>query len=220
MPQPNTEFEEEIIMLAKIGDATKLHLASKSEKRLQANMFTKEGNKFRIRKTIKANQQPYYTLTTKRYIKSEGSTKKCLERESDISVDTFNNLILNTAEDIVSYTRYFFPLEHLKTEKDGIEIQIPLKNRGLYWEVDVFQKEDDTASEWVKIEIEVQRFVEILAENDIQINGSFATCLKMSDLPFLPKKVIVVSEESDDPDRKALIDYIFQNEFQVKVKRK
>ena len=220
MPQPNTEVEQEIIILAKMGDPTQLSKASRYESRIQANIFTKEGNKFRIRKSVRSNNPPYFTLTTKRYTDSGGITKKCIERTTEISPDTFNNLILNTAEDITAYTRYFFPIETLTFQKDGNDVQISLKGKKIYWEVDVFQKEDDTNSEWVKIEVEVQDFIPILEENNIDINGTFETCLKMSNLPIKPKDIIVVSEKSNDPDRNALIDYIFQNEIQVKIRRK
>lgn len=87
-------------------------------------------------------------------VKIKGSAEMgCMETESDISMDTFNQMRKLAVGGYIK-NRY----------------SIPSKIEGLIWEVDVFQNHSGQPHPWVKIDLEVKSLADPIPNFPIKIN--------------------------------------------------
>lgn len=199
--------ETEIVIYSEIGDMTGLDLADSKETHFQIESNFVNGNKTRVRKTIK-NDQVNYIFTIK--IKDKNSQiSKCEELNLDVD-ETFFNTFFKTSDRIVQKYRYTFNKE-IKLSINGKEIIIP----NIDYQVDVFFKKGYgvkgcTICDWCKIDIEIDKINEYL-ESNYPNEENVKLAINISELPFKPKKSIVSSDCTDTKKQK--IKELWDNEF-------
>ena len=210
----HTQSEQEIEILAKITEPDGLAQAFAIEKQIQAQIRTKLGA-IRVRKTTtfaesgEENDDAKYVLTTK-FKESVDGIKSNTETDVDINEDIFKQF-LSVAETYMNKTRYKFRVEKLEVTVGETVHQLDTKD--LIFEVDTFVKADGSMSHYCKIDLEVQglkeQFVQLgITASDLKYN------LKVGALPFKPTN-LVLNDGSDDPEKKALISKIYDNEFMI-----
>lgn len=199
--------ETEIVIYSEISNINGLELADSKEKHFQLETNFINGDKCRVRRTIK-EEDINYTFTIK--IKNKDSNiSKCEELEKEVD-ELFFKTFFKTSDNIVQKIRYTFN-RSISIIINGEKIIIPDIN----YEVDVFFKKDYgvrgcLVSDWCKIDIEIDKVISYLEENrpgdeDIEIS------LNISDLPFKPKNSILASNCTDKEKEK--IKELWKNNF-------
>lgn len=206
------EEEEEITIYAKIGNMEGLSQASMIEPQEQAEIKTSKG-RIRIRKISLNGRQPVYELTTKRPI-AIGALRRDRERTKKINEDVYS-MFMDVAPDFMSKTRYVFKAEQLRIKRG--EMEATIQTNELSFEVDVFTKGDGSISPWCKIDIETQKIREILEKNNVTVD-QIKLVASISKLPFAPDHIVIDNKADPNPERKALIRAIYENEFLIKKK--
>ena len=210
----HTQSEQEIEILAKITEPDGLAQAFAIEKQIQAQIRTKLGA-IRVRKTTtfaesgEENDDAKYVLTTK-FKESVDGIKSNTETDVDINEDIFKQF-LSVAETYMNKTRYKFRVEKLEVTVGETVHQLDTKD--LIFEVDTFVKADGSMSHYCKIDLEVQGLKEQFVQLGITASD-LKYSLKVGALPFKPTN-LVLNDGSDDPEKKALISKIYDNEFMI-----
>lgn len=189
------EVEQEL--LVRVVDLTELDKAQKTEfhEQWEISVPKSEGNatslRSRIRKTLTAlTESPVYVHTTK--TKEENSSWN-----DEVSIPTTEphfNQYRAAAESGMIKERFFFPIEN---QAEGTE--------PLVWELDMYPIDhtepfDRKYKQWARLEIE---------------NIPEGTALP--ELPIAVAEVIIISD-SNTPEEKEKIDFLFKNEFLSKNK--
>lgn len=209
-----SQSEQEVEILAKITNPDGLAQAFAIEKQIQAQIRTKLGV-IRVRKTTtfaksgEENDDAKYVLTTK-FKEHVDGIKSNRETDADISEDIFQQF-LSVAETYMNKTRYKFHVEKLEVTVGDQVHQLDTKD--LVFEVDIFTKADGSISTYCKIDLEVQGLADQFEKYGITAND-VKYSIKIGTLPFKPTD-FVLNDGSDDPDKKALISKIYENEFMI-----
>lgn len=204
-----TKRENELVVYAKITNPDGLREALAYEQHEQASIKTPLGS-IRIRKIVTEGKDPYFEITSKKKI-SDGTTQDSIEITKRISEDVYN-LFMNACDKFMSKTRYIFKAEKITVKQNKMVAAIEVKDINI--EVDVFSKPDGGTSEWCKIDIELDKLREIIESNNIQIKDIKLTAI-ISKLPFRPNTVVLDDKTDENPDKKALIDALYEKEFLI-----
>lgn len=199
--------ETEIVIYSEIGNMTGLDLADSKETHFQIESNFDNGNRCRVRKTIR-NENIDYIFTIK-IVDKNSQISKCEELDKEVDEEFFKTFF-KASDRIIQKYRYTFNKD-IKINLEGKEIIVPNIN----YEVDVFFKkgygvQGCVISDWCKIDIEIDKINEYLESNypdlkDIKLSVS------ISDLPFKPKKSILSSDCTDLKKQK--IKELWDNEF-------
>ena len=202
--------ETEIVIYSEIGDMTGLDLADSKETHFQIESNFINGNKCRVRKTIK-NENIDYLFTIK--IKDKDSEiSKCVELNTVVDEEFFKTFF-KTTDRIIQKYRYTFTRD-IKLNIEGKEVTVP----NIAYQVDVFFKKGYGVkgciiSEWCKIDIEIDKINDFLEKNYPNQSITKLT-VNISDLPFKPKKSILSSDCSEEKEQK--IKELWDNEYIIK----
>ena len=208
----DTTIETEIVIYSEIGEMSGLDLADSKEIHFQLESNFDNGNRCRVRKTIKDSKVDY--VLTIKVLDKNSEISRCEELEKEVDEEFFKTFF-KISDRIVQKYRYIFNRE-IKINRDGKEIIIPNIN----YEVDVFFKkgygvESCVISNWCKIDIEIDRINEYLEKSYPDLKDLKLT-VSISDLPFKPKKSILSSNCTDIKKQK--IKELWNNEF-VTIKK-
>jgi hypothetical protein len=210
----SSQSEQEVEILARISNPDGMAQAFAIEKQIQAQIRTKLGA-IRVRKTTtfaesgEENDDAKYVLTTK-FKENVDGIKSNTETDVDINEDIFKQF-LSVAETYMNKTRYKFRVEKLEVTVGETVHQLDTKD--LIFEVDTFVKADGSMSHYCKIDLEVQSLKEQFVQLGITASD-LKYSLKVGALPFKPID-FVLNDGSDDPEKKALISKIYDNEFMI-----
>ena len=203
----NTTVETEIVIYSEIGDMSGLDLADSKETHFQLESNFDNGNRCRVRKSIR-NETVDYIFTIK-VIDKNSEISKCEELNKEVDEEFFKTFF-KVSDRIIQKYRYTFNKD-IKINAEGKEIIVP----NIKYEVDVFFKKGYgikgcVISDWCKIDIEIDKINEYLESNypdlkDIKLSVS------ISELPFKPKKSILSSDCTDMKKQK--IKELWDNQF-------
>ena len=205
--KPNPETE--VAIFAKMTNPEGLKEADHVEHHEQLEGPSVEGGRFRCRKTT-TGESVTYVLTMKTKGKS-GIAGIAGSLEYDLVIDERFYVafrLLSTKR--LDKTRYVFHGKETTLNSGGDGPPLP----PVKYEVDVFTKQDGTASEWVKIDIELDGIIAKLKETGQNPDDASLT-LKVSHLPFQPKGGFIAKQAT--PEQKQILDHIWDNEFNLPV---
>ena len=144
--------EIEYVFYARLVDTGILEKATNKEEleqwevRIEKTDENASSGRIRIRKTIE-NGETTYVMTTKTLGQYVGELKKEIEVSNPSSEDAFKQFKL------------FAPYGMKKTR-----YTLPVGQSDLVWEIDIHKLEDDSDSEWVRIELEVEKELETVPQ--------------------------------------------------------
>lgn len=203
------DVETEATIYAKMTDPSGLENADDFEQHEQLEGYSVEGGRFRCRKTTRGDDVKY-VLTLK--VKNHGVGIAGIDGNLEYNVEVdeaFYNGFKNVSKKRLVKTRYVFHGKGTSLDSSPETILPPVK-----YEVDVFKKLDGCTSEWVKIDIELDKVIFKLKESGKDINDSKLR-LKISHLDFKPVEGFIADQAS--PEQKEILDHIWENEFNLPV---
>lgn len=185
--------EREITLYAKVGDYNGFKDAERNENIQELSTRIEGKGKFRARKYVSENGTSY-----KAGVKgnSTGDTvKKAIDEETSVSAAYFEaNRLL--ADQMTIRDRFTFNGSTAKVTIKGETIAVP----PVEYQVDVFLRFDGRESEWIKIDIELDKFYDAIKgiegfTEDVDIT------LSVAHLPFKPQEVFIACKENSDEQR-------------------
>lgn len=203
---PPKQREDEVVIYARITELDGLKKAVSKEVQEQWEVKTPKG-RFRVRKATKEGLESVYTLTIKTKDSASGINGGT-EVEQVIDSETFE-AFRHIAEVGMIKDRYVFNVTKIGIKTDDGVVDIPPKD--IFFEVDVFPKEDGTYHEWCKIDLEVTALLKTLKE---QGHSDIDLRITVSDLPFKPGGAIVDSAAT--PTQKEKIHKLYDECFLTK----
>jgi hypothetical protein len=206
----HTQKEVEVVIYAKITNPEGLAEAYSVEQHEQAQVKTSKGS-VRIRKITTEGKEPYFEMTSKQKLQDD-KAQSSIETTKRISSDVYE-LFLTVCENYMSKTRYIFKAETINVKVGDMTAQIKAKD--MNYEVDVFSRADGNQSEWCKIDLEIDNLRNLLEENNLNIED-IKLIASIGKLPFKPNHVVIDDGSDEDPDKRALITALYQNEFLIK----
>lgn len=202
--------ESEVVIYAKIGDFQGLDKASKKVRHHQIESEFSNGQRCRVRK-IEDDGKETYEYTYKLKINTEADMSVNKEFTVEVDKEFFDNFKYVGNKQVIK-DRYIFNSENVELVymdgEDRKTISIP----NVMYEVDVYEKEDGSFSEYCKIDVEVDNIINFLNKEypelkDIKLN------IKISHLPFVPENPILSTDES----KKEFLSNLWDNEFNRKI---
>ena len=204
------EKEQEVVFYCKLGNPQGLAQAFDHEWQEQAQIKAPSG-RIRIRKTVKDGAQPMFELTTKHMVNHHGVIE--MDETTVPIIEEVYDRFMSVCDEKWNKTRYRFKMERIYVSGEHGENMVEAKD--MFYEVDVFTKQDGTTSQWVKIDVEIQNLIPQLKaagfkDSDVKLK------IRLSKLPIEPKD-IVFDNRDGDRDRAALINELYQHEFPIKL---
>lgn len=185
--------EREITLYAKVGDYNGFKDAEHSMNIQELSTLIEGKGKYRARKYVGENGSSYKAGIKS---KSTGDTvKKAIDEETSVSAAYFEATRL-LADQMTIRDRFTFKGSTAKVNIKGTTIAVP----PVEYQVDVFLRFDGRESEWIKIDIELDKFYDAIKgiegfTEDIDIT------LSVAHLPFKPQEVFIACKENSDEQR-------------------
>lgn len=192
--------EEEITVFARVGDFNGFKNADGVANIQELSTLIPGRGKYRARKITDGNG----TIFTAN-VKSEGSgdvVRTSLDEEAPVTAAYFE-AARTLADRLIVRDRFVFNGSTASLVVGGKEVLLP----AIDFQVDVFHRFDGRESEWVKIDIEVERLLAALRSMGKDVNAMDLT-IKVSHLPFKPQQAFIVSSENS-PEELSLIKKIW-----------
>lgn len=208
------KLETEVVVYCKIGDMEALNQCSRKEHHYQIESSFKNGTRCRVRKVSNEGKDEYF-FTMKVKTKDEENPSIEANREFTIEIDKdFFEGFKAAAERALDKVRYIFNSKEvtLSFDDNGQTKEVVIPN--IEYEVDVYQKEDGTTSEWCKIDIEVDNILNYIHRQHPELKDINLT-VKVSHLPFKPSNSILSVTATEEQKKK--IDKLWE-EFTQTVK--
>lgn len=193
--------EEEITIFAKVGDFNGFAKADSSSNIQELSTLIPGRGKSRHRK-ISDGDGTHYIANIKGF--GQGDVVKTALDEDIASTAAFYEAGRMLADRLVIRDRFVFTGSTACLTIGGKEVMVP----PIDFQVDVFHRFDGRESEWVKIDIEVNRLMDALRsmgkdKSDLELE------IRVSHLPFLPQDAFIVSDKNT-PEEKALVKKIWE----------
>lgn len=190
------KLETEVAIYAKIGDLHELEACDHKEFQEQLETEFKNGVRCRTRKTTSMDGASSYEYTYKLKTKNDNAAQTLIEH-SVIVDEAFHEDFKQVAERLLTKTRYIFNSKQvaLKFYEGDLEKEVIIPN--IKYEVDVYTKEDGTACDTCKIDVEVDSVLAFLSKEYPNLD-KFNLTLKISHLPFAPFDPIFGHTENKD----------------------
>jgi hypothetical protein len=212
--QNKSNNETEIAIYAHIGDMNGLSHAVSTihQEQLETEFFN--GVRCRVRKEV-IGTGTTYTLTYK--VKQENTGVVSSNKEYNASVDSdFFEGFRHVAKKRIKKTRYIFnsrlvQFELVPTIGETVVLTLPQ----VIYEVDVYQKVDNTSSEWCKIDIELDGILAAIPKDLNMTSKEIKAVIKISHLPFKPIHGMLNSSENSKT--KTIISKIWDEEWNLPV---
>lgn len=208
--QPKKNSEVEIAIYAKITDMEGLKQASEviQQEQLESEFFN--GVRCRVRKETKGTDTTYeFTYKVK---KNNGAAVSSND-EYNLAIDeNFFEGFRNVAKKRVKKTRYIFKsksVEFTIIRENGERAIVTLPS--ITYEVDVYNKKDNTTSTWCKIDVELDTILPIIGKHSE--GKPVKIVVKVSHLPFKPMDSILGT--TTDPDKKTVLGKIWDTEWNL-----
>lgn len=202
--------ETELVIYSKITNHDGFSKANAKENHIQLSSKFKNDVGCRIRKTTK-NDKVDYLFTFK--LKDKESNIQTSEEFNTPVDETFFEGFKKVCDVYTDKTRYIFISDKNElTFTEGEEKRVITIPNVLY-EVDVFNKEDGTVSDWCKIDIEVDTILNFLEKNHPELKN-IKLNIKVSHLAFSPTDSIIDSDKT--ADQATFISSLWDNEFNIK----
>lgn len=206
--QTSEKSEREIVIYAKIGDASGLEQAQRAERHIELHASFTNGTRSRIRKTVKGDSSSI-VYTVKVPTDNDEGFHSVNEYSLDADNDFFEGF-KNVSDKLIDKLRYVFPSESVKLiVGEGEERQI-IEVPNVEYEVDIFKMQNGEVCEWCKIDVEVDVILDFLTVHYPDI-GDTKLNIKITHLPFKPKEAILDVNASDN-DR-AFIDGLWSDVY-------
>lgn len=204
--KPKGEREDELVFYCKITNPDGLRLAADKEKHEQWEIKKHKG-RVRVRKTSKEGLEPTYTLTFKTKSTNAGIDGN-IEDNNDTNEGVFNGF-KNIADEGMIKDRYKFPVGKIEITTDSGRQDVDIVD--VFYEVDVFFKEDGSLCEYVKIDLEMNKILDEV--NKVLPSGSmFNLNVRLMGLPFKPSEVII-SDKNTTEEEKQQITQLYNDHF-------
>lgn len=205
------ENERESTIYARMTNPSGLWQAAEILHQEQAQIKAPCGN-IRVRMERKDGSKDWeYTMTTKHFSLAKGGVKDACEDTEKISAKQYQ-MFKSVCKDYMRKTRFVFLIEKLVVEKPGVKTEVELKD--VKYEVDVFYKENGEASEYVKIDVELQNIKPQLDALGIDI-GTVNLTARVSKLPFGPVAAFV--DDGSGGKMREFISMIYETQFLRKL---
>lgn len=163
MSNSSVSEETEVTFYSKISDMEGLKKANYKVKQIQSEGKINGKLKCRVRSSDTLGKV-LYEMTMKEEDGEVFGIKKCKEHSVEINKDFFD-VFLKSVGTYFKKTRYVFVSDgvNLIFNENGAKrvIELPKVN----YEVDVFQKQDGTMSEWCKIDVELDSVIAKLSNS-------------------------------------------------------
>lgn len=205
------ENERESTIYARMTNPSGLWQAAQVLHQEQAQIKGPSGN-IRVRKERNDNSSSWeFTMSTKHFTASSGGVKNADEDTEKITPKHYE-MFKSVCKDYMRKTRFVFMVEKLVIEKPGVKTEVELKD--VKYEVDVFYKENGEASEYVKIDVELQNIKPQLDALGIDI-GTVNLTARVSKLPFGPVAAFV--DDGSGGKMREFISMIYETQFLRKL---
>jgi hypothetical protein len=206
--------ETEIALYAHIGDMEGFSHAVSSIQQEQLDSEFFNGVKCRVRKET-IGTETTHTLTYKVKQKSNSALSSNIEYNLAVTPEFFEGF-RHAAKKRVKKTRYLFNSKRVELKlvpAVGEPVIVTLPK--ITYEVDVYQKADNTPSEWCKIDVEFDSLLEAISKNVDIIDKEIKVLLKVSHLPFKP--ALTIMGNSKNPKDLAVINKVWDEEWKLPV---
>lgn len=202
----NKKREDEIVFYAVMKNPEGLKLAADKESHEQWEIKKRRG-RVRVRKVVKSDLAPTFTLTFK--TKSENAGIMGSIEEEFPSEEGIFNSFKNLAEEGMVKDRYYFPVKSVQITTDAGKQDVEIED--VFYEVDVFFNEDGGYNENVKIDLEMNKILDAI--NKAMPNlGEFNLNVKLMNLPFQPSGVLI-SDKNTTEETKEKISQLYSTVF-------
>jgi hypothetical protein len=210
----STSKETEVAVYARITDMAGLEKATSSEQHVQLESKFQNGTKFRMRKVTKPDGSVKFIATMK--IREEGGGPVPTDTEHSVDVtEDFFEAFKHGANKMLVKTRYNFSSQDVSLNVgEGDDVQkITLPN--VTYEVDVYTNPQGGVAEWCKIDVELDAIIAFIEKNHPEIKDTRLN-ISVSHLPFKPVQPIL--NDTQDPEKKALLGQIWDTQFNLDPK--
>lgn len=197
--------EEEITVMAKVGDFNGFQKADNVVNIQELSTYIEGRGKFRQRK-ISGRDGTNFVSNVKP--KGVGNVIKTTKDEDIPSTAAYYETCRLMADQLTIRDRYTFNGSAATIEHEGKTVTLPPIN----FDVDVFHRFDGRESEWIKIDIEVNRLVDALESLGLPKEGLNLT-ISISHLPFLPVDAFIVQDDNT-PEQLAIIKKLWEDNAQ------
>lgn len=204
--------ETEVTLYAKIGDIQGLSKANAVETHYQWESQSRSNKYSRVRLTIKGDDKTIvYTTKVKRdAIDGLHSSEEC---ECLVNQE-FLNCFKNVADQLLIKDRFEFKCDKLTLNMVNGQEERLIELPEVVYEVDVFKTKSGEASEWCKIDIEVDTLEEYIKSKYPEL-GDYKLLLKVTNLPFKPSEVIFLPAATEV--QKEFVQKLWSDVFVLKV---
>lgn len=126
--------------------------------------------------------------------------------------EMFFEAFRKVAKKMLRKTRFVFD-GHITNSGVGYARSAPPP--GVKYEIDIFETQQGKMSEWCKIDVELDKFLEFLESPDTHINDNRQVRLtfKVSHLPFKPSEPFLTNQAT--PEQKTLLDELWEKQFNL-----
>lgn len=201
--------ETEIVIYARLGNPQGLEQAQEIYHQEQAQVRAPNGN-IRVRMERKQGAPDFsYELTTKHFTENESGVKSCIEKTEPITAVQYE-MFKSVCDQYMRKVRYIFRIENVTIAAPGLSgtLQVP----ELKYEVDRFITADGQFSEWVKIDLELDRLHEALNKAGVQTKLTTEIVCNISKLPFQPESAFYDNGDKEGKMRE-LVSAIYDKQF-------
>lgn len=198
--------ENEITVMAKVGDFNGFAKAEESVNIHELTRFIEGRGKYRTRRYTGGDGVTYGAG-----IKGigEGNTvKTTVDEECPCSAAYFEaSRIL--ADQLTIRDRFIFNGSTASLTVDGKDVMIP----PIDYQVDLFHRFDGREAEWVKIDIEINSLKEAVKALTGVEDPETEIAIKVSHLPFLPTEAFIVADDNT-PEQKEILKKLWEENAQ------
>lgn len=202
---PTLNYEDEITVLAKVGDFNGFQKADAVINIHELTRFIEGHGKYRTRRYTSGEGTTFASGI--KGIGTGDTVKSAVDEECPCSPAYFEASRL-LAEHLTIRDRFVFHGSTAVVVIGDKEVTIP----PIEYQVDLFHRFDGREAEWVKIDIEINRLqaaIESMGEDPAAMDIT----IKVSHLPFLPVGGFIVGDHNTD-EQKAILKQLWEDNAQ------
>lgn len=202
-------LETEIVLYALIGKPEGLQECTRWEDHHQLEVRFTTGHSSRVRKvTLDGHDSYFFTFKVKQDAHDGGELIEAnIEETTEVDKDFFDNF-RKVAERELIKRRYIFNSTNVMLTVSGDDNSSQVELPNVEYEVDVYTKADGQASEWCKIDVEVDNVLDFMGQHYKDIS-KIKVNMKVSHLAFAPTNILMA--QTDDEDARAQIDKLWDD---------
>lgn len=202
------EPETELVFYAKVGDYRGLLKAKKIIEQEQVQIKADLG-RIRVRMERLSGEPEYkYNMLTKHAKAVEGVQATDESHEVPITAEIYE-LFKSVNQEYMRKVRYVFDVEKIKIESEKFTGELEAE---VFYEVDRFIMQNGHWSDWVKIDIEIDKLLQAMKAAGLDESVDKHIVATLSKLPFKPTAVFYDDRSKSGPMRD-LVSEIYDKQF-------